>query len=97
MIKGKTKSGFAFEVDEAVAKDARFVRMLTVLQSRKASEVYMAECFFDGVDAVLGVKAAERFLKHHEDENGVAPIDKVMVEFFEIVQKIEEKSDTAKK
>lgn len=88
MIKGKTSSGFEFEIPEGLGKDINFLR--AVRDFYKASEEKNQEKMLDkALDiprVVFGTpEKEERFYKHLEAIHGRALIDDVLAEITEIV------------
>lgn len=68
MRKGKTESGFEFEIDEQALDDMRFLRLLS--KSRK-DPLY----FPDVIEKMLGEEQADRLYDHLEVEGGRVPIE----------------------
>lgn len=93
MIGGKTKSGFAFKVDERILQDWRFVQALALAQS----DVDTAK--LKGANDVVSLlldKEADNLVKHLMELNdGFAPVDKLMSEVGEIMEKVKAKNSTS--
>lgn len=71
MRKGKTESGFEFELDEQELDDMRF---LTLLSKSRNDPLYFPEV----IEKMLGEEQADRLYKHleqMEDGNGHATIE----------------------
>ena len=82
MVAGTTASGFKFEIDEKVMKDARYLRRLARAQ-RTGDE-------FENLDLLaelLGEDQYEKLCEHVEDD-GLADIEKVTAEFREIMESV---------
>lgn len=89
MVKGKTASGFEFEVNPGKFSDARFLMNYAKIKAGgdKTGNILLIEW-------VLGADAFEALCKHCEDDDGVAPIDSVLAEFKEIVAEATKDSET---
>ena len=68
MRKGKTESGFEFEIDERRLNDMRFMVILRKAQTD-------ALLFVDVLEQMLGEEQMEKLFKHLEDEDGYVPVD----------------------
>lgn len=68
MRRGKTESGFEFEIDERRLNDMRFMVSLRKAQTD-------ALLFVDVLEQMLGEEQMEKLFKHLEDEEGYVPID----------------------
>jgi len=93
MLKGKTQSGFEYNVDEKMTKDWRFIRL--VKKMTKGSNEDQIAALDDALIMVLGSEEeADRLLQHIEKQNeGYAPADKVVEEFNEIISSINEEKN----
>ncbi|MBQ4177614.1 MAG: hypothetical protein II640_09120 [Lachnospiraceae bacterium] len=95
-VKGKTTSGFAFEIDSNVFKDWRFLRAL-----RKAN-ADGDDAFGSSMDMVAFLfndqKQEDRFYDHlaAQNDDGRVPIEVVGKEVGEIMKIVQEKSKEAK-
>lgn len=77
MITGKTKSGFAFEISDAVGDDYEILELMARVQNDFLAITEL-------VDRVLGSEQKDRFKEHCRDENGRVSTERMMTEFFEI-------------
>lgn len=104
MVKGKTDSGFAFEVDENVLRSKRFAKLSAKLvkASKKTDdpearvEAMITE---DDLEVMLlGEEGQEALIAHMDSisETGMATSDDVAAEVNEIVQIISEKVPAVK-
>lgn len=89
MIKGKTESGFEFQIPEGLGKDVLFLR--TVRDFYKAEKTNdqekLLDCALDLPVLVVGSsEEEERLYKHIKAIHGTVPID---VLFRELTQMIE--------
>lgn len=87
MIKEKTKTGFKFEVDGDVVRDMEFIELAAASQE-------------DGlllpkvIELVLGTEQKKALYDHVRNENGRVIVDDVSREFGEILDAINEASET---
>lgn len=79
MKKGKTKSGFEFEVDENVVNDMRLVDAVAEVADGSNP---LAISFV--VKTILG-DAKEALYKHVAEEDGRVPVEKINDEVTEII------------
>lgn len=82
MLKGKTKSGFEYEIDERIASDYRFFELIA-----EAEENYLLVPKL--VNKILGEDGKNRLIKHLE-KDGFAESEEVLKEVSEIIQKVGE-------
>lgn len=78
MVKGKTESGFEFEIDETVADDMEFMEML----GEAMEDVFK---FPKVIKQLLGEEQKKRLYDHLRSENGRVPIEKTSEAFTEIM------------
>lgn len=78
MIKGKTESGFEFEIDEQKLNDMEYVDDLAEIDENILA-------FSRVLTTTLGKEGKKRLYDHVRNENGVATVDDVMEEFNEIM------------
>jgi hypothetical protein len=81
MTKGKTSTGFEFEIDPRAVKDVRFVRKIAKAQND-------GTLWPEIIDEALGVEQSNRLCEHIADEDGFQPLEKLISEFNEIVEYI---------
>ena len=87
MVKGKTKSGFAFEIDPEQVNDMEFLERLgTASDDITKMPKVMTE--------ILGAEQRAKMYDHLRNENGKVPIDKAMDLFQEILTIANEASET---
>ena len=80
MIKGKTSSGFEFEISEDVANDYELVENLGELED---NPLILGKI----VNQILGKEQTARLKDHVRNEKGIVPTDKMTKEIIEIFQK----------
>lgn len=79
MIKGTTKSGFEFEIDEEMLNDYRFFKELARVDDDPLRFPFLLE-------KMLSEEQEERLMKHLEDDKGRVDPEKVMEEIKDIFQ-----------
>lgn len=77
MIKGETKSGFAYEIPDSVGDDYEVLECMARIQKSDVLAVV------DLIDLVFGSEQRKAF-KEHCRENGKVSTERMMTEFFEI-------------
>lgn len=78
MIKGTTKSGFKFEIDETKLNDYRFMKDLSKMEENPLR-------FPAVLEKILGDEQEEALMKHLEDEEGRVDTEKVAEELADIL------------
>ncbi|MDB7642447.1 hypothetical protein PND20_06580 [Ligilactobacillus ruminis] len=77
MLKGKTKTGFEYEFDENLFKDYELVELLAEVDD---NPLVLPQIF----KKLIGDRVKD--LKDHvRDENGVVDIEKMVIEFEDII------------
>ncbi len=79
MLKGTTKSGFAFAVNEAVINDMELLELMAEMDKGHAENLP------EVCRRILGQEQKARLYEHVRTD-GVVPIDKVSLEITEILQ-----------
>ena len=79
MIKGKTSSGFEFEISEDVANDYELVENLGELED---NPLILGKI----VNQILGKEQTARRTDHVRKEKGIVPTDRMTQEIIEIFQ-----------
>ena len=82
-MKVQTKSGFVCEVDEAKVTDWRFCKALAKCDSGDESAMIQGVTYV--VPYLLGDDGEEALINHVTDKNGIAPTEKIIEEFKEIM------------
>lgn len=77
MIKGKTKSGFNYEIDEEALNDYRLLKEIARVEEEPLRFPFLLE-------RLLTSEQEEKLLDHLEDEKGRVDPDKVMDEIKDI-------------
>ncbi len=83
MIKGQTKSGFAYEIDEQCMND---MNMLEALSETMENPLAFAKV----CTMLLGKEQKAKFYEHLKDENGRVPVNRVSEEVAEIFNEMGE-------
>ena len=89
-MKIKTKSGFTCEVNEEKVKDWRFCKSLAKCDSGDESAMLQGITFV--VPFLLGEDGEEALLKHITNKEGLAPTEKIIEEFKDIMNQLGEAS-----
>ena len=84
MIRGTTPSGFAFEVNENLLTDFRFVEALADMESEDAGAV--ARGSVAAVDLIFGRQGKKALYAHVTAADGTIPTERVMEELTEILK-----------
>lgn len=79
MIKGTTKSGFKFEVQDETLNDYELFEMISVVDGNPLILPRL-------VARLLGEEQKNNLINHVRGENGIAPLDKVGDEVKEIFE-----------
>ena len=77
MIKGKTKSGFNYEIEEEALNDYRLLKEIARVEEEPLRFPFLLE-------RLLTSEQEEKLLNHLEDEKGRVDPDKVMDEIKDI-------------
>lgn len=77
MIKGKTSSGFEFEISKDIVNDYELVENLAELEE---NPLLIGKI----VNQVLGKEQAKNLKEHVRNEKGIVPTDKITKEIIEI-------------
>lgn len=86
MIKGNTKSGFEFEIDENVFDDWELVEKFRAIEKGEDSLVV------DVVEQILGIEQKERLKNFIRDKNGKVSARKMETELEEIFEACQAKN-----
>lgn len=95
VIKGKTKSGFTFEVERGRLKSWAFNKCLRRIRSRNDEEKFDAT--MDMIDIILTSEQQDSLLEHlekrlpEEEKAGGVPASAVLEELNDIIRKASEK------
>lgn len=79
MIKGKTKSGFEFEIEEEVLDDYELLELLT--ETDKGNQV----AIFKAIDHILIPDQKKRLKEHVRNEKGRVPASAMIAEITDII------------
>lgn len=84
MIRGKTSSGFEYELEDDVFDDYELLEILRKIDKGESG------CIVDMVDMLLGSKQKQCLKEHIRKENGKVSASKMLEEVMEIFQKEKE-------
>lgn len=93
MIKGTTKSGFAFEVSEGIGNDFRVLE--AIADADNEDESVKVRGAVELVRLILG-DGKKALYKHLEAAHGGVPVDAVLSEVVEILTACREQSKAVK-
>ena len=79
MIKGKTKTGFEYELNEKVLNNYELVENIAEIEENPLAITTI-------VKQLLGKDGTKRLKEHIRDENGIVTTDKMMKEIVDIFQ-----------
>jgi hypothetical protein len=101
IVKGKTSSGFKYEVNSGITFDAKFVRAMVKIKKAEADPYERAAGAYEMIDAVFSNddKQIEKLYKHlaKRSDTGRTDIYTLISEVNEIVAAIQEADERAKK
>ena len=93
MVKGKTKSGIKFQINEAIKDDARLLYMLVQLRSEEVSTEDKGKIVFDLLTLVFGRDGIMPFMNAvAEKHDGVCTTEAMVTELNEILESINAKN-----
>lgn len=87
MIKGQTKSGFEFEIDEQRLNNMEFIDLLVELDTvdeNNASAILTTVSKL--ISCILDKDTKKRLYDHIRDDKGTVPIEKVQEEVNDIIR-----------
>lgn len=84
MLRGKTESGFTYEIDEEVMDDYDFLEILCKIDDGDTALTVKM------VDMLLGEKQKEELKNHLRTENGRVSAKKMLAEVMEIFRETKE-------
>ena len=79
MIKGKTKSGFSYELDKERLNN---YELLEAIEELEENPLVLSRV----VNLLLGKEQTKKLKDHHRTENGIVPTEKMSEEITEIFQ-----------
>ena len=83
-MKGKTKTGFRFEISKDLANDAEFLEAAVDAQDGQGGEVFLL------IRMALGEEQKKALYDHCRGEDGVVPLDRVAEEMKDIFEAFNE-------
>ena len=82
MIKGKTKSGFSYEIDAEALESMEFIDAMGKIDDDNISGLSNL------IDLVMNRKQKKAFYDHIKGDRKYTPMKEAMDEFFEILKEI---------
>ena len=93
MVKGKTKSGIKYQINEAIKDDARLLYMLVQLQSDKVDVERKGQLVFEMLTLIFGEDGVMPFMNAvAASHDGVCSTDAMISELNEILESINSKN-----
>ena len=93
MVKGKTKSGIKFQINEAIKDDARLLYMLVKLRNDDVSTEEKGQTVFDLLTLIFGSDGIMPFMDAvAEKHNGICSTESMVSELNEILESINAKN-----
>ena len=93
MIKGKTKSGIKFQINEAIKDDARLLYMLVKLREDDVPAEDKGKLVFDMLSLIFGSDGVMPFMNAvAEMHDGVCSTDAMVLELNDILYSINAKN-----
>ena len=93
-IKGKTQSGFAYEIEDSITKSWDFTNALKKMKSKKTTDDDKFVATLDMVDIILGEDGEDALIEHlkktlpPEELAGGVSVTAVLNEVKDILEKI---------
>ncbi len=88
MVKGKTSTGFAYEVDRDHMTNVEFLEKFAEMQNGDGMVV------FELLSIVLGPEQKRRLYDHCRNKKGMVPVDAVTAEVSDIFGRLAEAKET---
>lgn len=93
MVKGKTKSGIKYQINEAIRDDARLLYLLVQLQSDNVAVETKGKIVFDMLTLIFGNDGVMPFMNEVADKHdGVCSTEAMLTEMNEILESINTKN-----
>lgn len=93
MVKGKTKSGIKFQINEVVKDDARLLYMLVQLQRDDVALEDKGKTVFDMLTLIFGDEGVMAFMNEvAAKHDGICSTEAMLAELNEILESINAKN-----
>lgn len=93
MVKGKTKSGIKYQINEAIREDTRLLFLLVQLQSKDVPVEKKSEVMFNMLTLIFGAEGVMPFMNEVANKhNGVCSTEAMVAELNEILESINAKN-----
>lgn len=93
MVKGKTKSGIKYQINESVRDDARLLYMLVQLQRDDIALEDKGKIVFDMLTLIFGSDGVMAFMNEVADKHdGICSTEAMLAELNEILESINAKN-----
>ena len=93
MVKGKTKSGIKYQINEGIRDDARLLYLLVQLQSEDVSMEAKGKIVFDMLTLIFGNDGVMAFMNEVADKHdGICSTEAMLAEMNEILESVNAKN-----
>ena len=93
MVKGKTKSGIKYQINEAIRDDARLVFLLVQLQSKEVPVEKKTEALYNMLALIFGNDGVMPFMNEVAiKHDGVCSTEAMIAELNEILESVNAKN-----
>lgn len=93
MVKGKTKSGIKFQIDEAIKDDARLLYVLIQIRKPDVSAEDKGTLVFDMLTLIFGADGVMPFMNAvAEKHDGICSTEAMVQELNDILESINSKN-----
>ena len=93
MVKGKTKSGIKFEINEAIKEDTRLVYLCVQMQREDVPAEKKAQYIFDLLSLIFGEDGVMPFMDEVAAKHkGICSTETMMAELTEIFEALNAKN-----
>ena len=94
MVKGKTKSGISFELDERIKDDSRLLLLLTRIQQKKDDAIEVGKAMNELFDLIFGsFEETYAFMNEVASKNeGICSTEILLAEITEMFNAIQAKN-----
>lgn len=88
LVKGKTSSGFKYEVNPAMIHNAEFLELFADVQNGNSMQSFAL------MEMALGKEQKKALYEHLRNDEGMVPVEDLTQEIAEIFEKLGEDDET---